>query len=195
MVLASGSGSLLQALLDAPEAAGFPARVVAVGADRQGTTALRRAEWAGTPGFVVPPGDFARRTDWDAALTAAVGEHQPDLVVCAGFLRILGEEFLARFAPRVINSHPALLPAFPGAHAVRDALAYGVKVTGATVHCVDSGVDTGPVIAQVGVEVRPGDDEPTLHERIKVVERRLLVETVARLAGGFRVEGRKVVLT
>lgn len=168
--------------------------MVAAGADRPGTAALERARAAGIPTFVVPAGDFARRPDWDAALADAVGAHQPGLVVCAGFLRILGEGFLARFAPAVINTHPALLPAFPGAHAVRDALDYGVRLTGATVHCVDGGVDTGPVIAQVGVPVEPGDDEGTLHERIKVVERRLLVDTVAQLAGGFRVEGRRVVL-
>jgi phosphoribosylglycinamide formyltransferase 1 len=169
--------------------------VVAVGADRPGIPALGRADAAGVPSFVIPPGGFAQRADWDAALTAEVAGHQPDLIVCAGFRRILGVQFLQRFVPQVINTHPALLPAFPGAHAVRDALAYGVKVTGATVHCVDGGVDTGPVIAQVCVTIQPGDDEPTLHERIKTVERRLLVDTVAQLSRGFRLEGRKVVLT
>lgn len=215
VVLASGSGSLLQALLDAanpdaakpdaatfnaarpdagPAAEGYPARVVAVGADRGEIQALKRAEAAGVPAFVVAPDRFPRRSDWDSALTVAVADHRPDLVVCAGFMRILGGDFLRRFAPRVINTHPALLPAFPGAHAVRDALAYGVTVTGATVHCVDAGVDTGPVIAQVAVSVMPGDDEATLHERIKTVERALLVDTVARLAGGFSLDGRKVVV-
>ncbi len=196
--MASGSGSVLQALLDAPgpDAAGpgYPARVVAVGADRHGIEALRRAEVAGVPAFVIPVADYPRRDEWDAALSDAVAAHEPDLVVCAGFMKILGPHFLARFAPRVINTHPALLPAFPGAHPVRDALAYGVAVTGATVHCVDDGVDSGPVIAQVAVPVQPGDDEATLHERIKTVERRLLVDTVGRLAGGFRLDGRKVVL-
>jgi phosphoribosylglycinamide formyltransferase-1 len=172
----------------------YPARVVAVGADRYHIAALERAEAAGVPAFVVPPAAFPRRSDWDLALGEAVAAHQPDLVVCAGFMRVLGPEFLRRFAPGVINSHPALLPAFPGAHAVRDALAYGVMVTGATVHCVDAGVDTGPVIAQVAVPVHSGDDEATLHERIKTVERRLLADTVATLAGGFRLDGRKVVL-
>lgn len=198
VVLASGSGSVLQALLDAPgpDAAGpgYPARVVAVGADRAGIEALRRAEAAEVATFVVPVADYPRRPEWDAALTDAVAGYQPDLVVCAGFMKILGPDFLERFTPRVINTHPALLPAFPGAHPVRDALAYGVALTGATVHCVDDSVDGGPVIAQVAVPVQPGDDEPTLHERIKTVERRLLVDTVARLAGGFRLDGRKVVL-
>lgn len=168
--------------------------MVAVGADRPEIGALTRAQAAGVATFVVPVADFPVRAAWDAALTDTVAAFRPELVVCAGFMKILGREFLDRFGPRVINTHPALLPAFPGAHPVRDALRYGVTVTGATVHCVDGGVDSGPVIAQVAVPVRPDDDESRLHERIKVVERRLLVDTVARLADGFRLDGRKVVL-
>ena len=195
VVLVSGAGTNLQALLDATATAGYPATVVAVGADRPDIEGLTRAERAGVPAFVVAPGDHADRASWDRALAAAVAEHEPDLVVCAGFMRILGAAFLERFAPRVVNTHPALLPSFPGAHAVRDALAYGVTVTGATVHLVDAGVDTGPVVVQRCVEVAPDDDEASLHERIKAVERTMLVDAVARLAGGFTLEGRKVHLS
>ncbi|MCG8921075.1 phosphoribosylglycinamide formyltransferase [Lentzea sp. CC55] len=179
----------MQALLDAD----LPIEVVAVGADRENIEGLKRAERAGVPHFVVKLRDHADRTAWDAALTEAVASHEPDLVVSAGFMKIIGEQFLARFGGRMINTHPALLPAFPGAHGVRDALAYGVHVTGSTVHLVDAGVDTGPILAQEAVAVEPGDTEETLHERIKVVERRLLVETVGRLAReGCTVNGRKV---
>ena len=191
MVLASGAGTTLQALLDVD--GGYPATVVAVGADRVGIPALNRARAAGVPTFVVSPGEYPDRTAWDGALAAAVAAYEPGLVVCAGFMRILGSTFLDLFHPLVLNTHPALLPAFPGAHAVRDALAYGVTVTGATVHVVDEGVDTGPVLAQAVVAVEPGDDEATLHARIQAVERRLLVDTVASLAGGFHLHGRKVV--
>lgn len=193
VVLASGSGTLLQALLDAAERPSYPARVVAVGADRAGIQALARAERAHVPHFVVSMGDHPDRAAWDKALTEAVSAYRPDLVVSAGFLKILGPCFLERFANRVINTHPALLPSFPGMHAVADALALGVKVTGSTVHFVDAGVDTGPIIAQEAVAVEPDDDEEHLHERIKVVERRLLVDVVERLGrGGCTVEGRKV---
>jgi phosphoribosylglycinamide formyltransferase 1 len=193
VVLVSGTGSLLQALLDAAAGPAFDAEVVAVGSDRADATGLARAERAGVPTMVVPPKGYADRAAWDDALTAAVAAHAPDLVVCAGFMRILGPAFLAAFPDRVVNTHPALLPAFPGAHGVRDALAYGVAVTGCTVHLVDGGVDTGPVLAQVPVPVEPGDDEAGLHERIKVVERAALVDVVGRLARGHhRVEGRKV---
>ncbi|WP_285643362.1 phosphoribosylglycinamide formyltransferase [Lentzea sp. NBRC 102530] len=189
VVLVSGSGTLMQALLDAD----LPAEVVAVGADRENIEGLKRAERAGVPHFAVKLRDHADRDAWDAALTEAVASHEPDLVVSAGFMKIIGERFLARFGGRMINTHPALLPAFPGAHPVRDAMAYGVHVTGATVHLVDAGVDTGPILAQEAVAVEPGDTEETLHERIKVVERRLLVETVGRLAReGCTVNGRKV---
>lgn len=193
VVLASGSGTLLQAVLDAVGQPGFPASVVAVGADRTGIEALARAERADVPSFTVRVADHPDRAAWDRALAEAVAAYQPDLVVSAGFMKILGPEFLARFAGRVINTHPALLPSFPGMHAVADALAAGVRVTGSTVHFVDAGVDTGPVIAQEAVPVETDDTEDVLHERIKAVERRLLVETIERLGrGGCTVDGRKV---
>lgn len=182
VVLVSGAGTNLQALLDACADPAYGARVVAVGADRDGIAGLDRAARAGLPTFVVRVRDFPARADWDAALTERVAAHEPDLVVSAGFMKILGDRFLERFGGRTVNTHPALLPAFPGAHAVRDALAYGVKVTGCTVHFVDEGVDTGPVIAQESVPVRWHDDEDSLHERIKQVERQLLIRVVGRLA-------------
>ncbi|MGW8380692.1 phosphoribosylglycinamide formyltransferase [Streptomyces sp. ODS28] len=198
VVLVSGSGSNLQALLDAVEehgAEGYGAEIVAVGADRDGIAGLERAERAGVPTFVCRVQDQPGREEWDRALAGAVAAYEPDLVVSAGFMKILGKEFLALFGGRTVNTHPALLPSFPGAHGVRDALAYGAKVTGCTVHFVDDGVDTGPVIAQEVVEVRDEDDESALHERIKEVERRLLVEVVGRLArDGYRIEGRKVLV-
>jgi phosphoribosylglycinamide formyltransferase-1 len=179
----------MQALLDAD----LPIEVVGVGADRDNIEGLKRAERAGVPHFVVKLRDHADRSAWDVALTEAVEALAPDLVVSAGFMKIIGPAFLARFGGRMINTHPALLPAFPGAHGVRDALDYGVHVTGSTVHLVDAGVDTGPILAQEAVVVEPGDTEESLHERIKVVERRLLVETVGRLAReGCTVNGRKV---
>ncbi|MFE2750667.1 phosphoribosylglycinamide formyltransferase [Actinosynnema sp. NPDC059335] len=193
VVLVSGSGTLLQALLDAAADPGYPVEVVAVGADRDGIEGLSRAERAGVPGFAVKLRDHADRDAWDTALADAVAAHEPDLVVSAGFMKILGPAFLARFGGRMVNTHPALLPAFPGAHGVRDAVDYGVKVTGATVHLVDGGVDTGPILAQEAVVVAEDDDVESLHERIKVVERRLLVDVVARLAReGCTVNGRKV---
>ncbi|MET7906890.1 phosphoribosylglycinamide formyltransferase [Streptomyces avermitilis] len=198
VVLVSGSGTNLQALLDAIEAQGveaYGAEIVAGGADRDGIEGLARAERAALPTFVRRVKDYDTRDEWDAALTAAVAAYEPDLVVSAGFMKIVGKEFLARFGGRFVNTHPALLPSFPGAHGVREALAYGAKVTGCTVHFVDDGVDTGPIIAQGVVEVRDEDDESALHERIKEVERRLLVEVVGRLArNGHRIEGRKVVI-
>ena len=166
VVLASGTGSLLASLLEAAQG-DWPGRVVAVGVDRD-CRAVEIARAASVPTFTVRLGDHDDRAAWDAALTAAAAAHQPDLVVSAGFMKILGPRFLDRFAGRVVNTHPALLPSFPGAHAVPDALAYGVRVTGTTVHLVDSGVDTGPILAQRAVEVLPGDTEETLHERIKV---------------------------
>ncbi|MEV6617850.1 phosphoribosylglycinamide formyltransferase [Streptomyces sp. NPDC051051] len=198
VVLVSGSGTNLQALLDEIAATGveaYGAEIVAVGADREGVEGLARAERAGIPTFVRKVRDYDTREAWDAALAEAVAAHEPDLVVSAGFMKIVGKEFLARFGGRFVNTHPALLPSFPGAHGVRDALAYGARVTGCTVHFVDDGVDTGPIIAQGVVEVRDEDDESALHERIKEVERRLLVEVVGRLArNGYRIEGRKVVI-
>ncbi|MFH9003899.1 phosphoribosylglycinamide formyltransferase [Streptomyces afghaniensis] len=198
VVLVSGSGTNLQALLDEIDAAGaqeYGAEIVAVGADREGIEGLARAERAGLPTFVRKVRDYGSREEWDAALAEAVAAFEPDLVVSAGFMKIVGKEFLARFGGRFVNTHPALLPSFPGAHGVRDALAYGARVTGCTVHFVDDGVDTGPIIAQGVVEVRDEDDESALHERIKEVERRLLVEVVGRLArNGYRIEGRKVVI-
>ena len=233
VVLVSGSGTNLQALLDAAADPAYGAAVVAVGADREDIEGLRRAERAGiatfvvrldacadpsygasvvavgadrdgieglaraerdgVPTFVVPVSAFATRDDWDAALTEAVATHEPDLVVSAGFMKVVGKRFLERFT--MVNTHPALLPAFPGAHAVRDALDYGVKVTGCTVHLVDSGVDTGPIIEQRAVDIRSDDDEATLHERIKTAERDMLVDVVGRMARhGWRLEGRHVVL-
>jgi len=193
VVLVSGTGTNLQALLDACADPSYGASVVAVGADRDGIEGLARAERDGVPTFVVPVSAFATRDDWDAALTEAVATHEPDLVVSAGFMKVVGKRFLERFT--MVNTHPALLPAFPGAHAVRDALDYGVKVTGCTVHLVDSGVDTGPIIEQRAVDIRSDDDEATLHERIKTAERDMLVDVVGRMARhGWRLEGRHVVL-
>jgi phosphoribosylglycinamide formyltransferase-1 len=193
VVLASGSGTLLQAVLDAARRPLYPAKVVAVGTDRSGVEALARAELADIPNFIVRVADHPDRTAWDKALTEAVTAYQPDLVVSAGFMKILGADFLGAFPNRVINTHPALLPAFPGMHAVADALTVGVKISGSTVHFVDAGTDSGPIIAQEAVVVEPDDDEALLHERIKAVERRLLVETIEKLGrSGCTIEGRKV---
>jgi phosphoribosylglycinamide formyltransferase 1 len=183
VVLASGSGTLLQAVIDAVAAGALPAELVAVGSDVPGVPALARAAAAGIPTFTEAPADYPDRAAWNAAMTSRVVQFSPDWVVSAGFMRILGPEFVDAFPGRILNTHPALLPAFAGAHGVRDALAYGVKVTGCTVHLVDHGVDTGPIIAQRAVEVLPDDDEASLHERIKHVERTLLVETLAQLIG------------
>jgi len=214
VVLVSGEGSLLQSLLDAPAAAAGPqanpaatddapsadaptgpamARVVGVVADRPGIRALERATVAGVPTTVVEPGEHPDRRHWDLALAEAAAAHRPDLVLLAGFNRLVGPAFLGRFGGRVLNSHPALLPSFPGLHPVRDALAHGVKVTGATLFVVDAGTDTGPVIAQVAVPVHEDDTEASLHERIKQAERTMLPGHIARLAvAGFTVHGRKV---
>jgi phosphoribosylglycinamide formyltransferase-1 len=179
-VLLSGTGSLCAALLDAADDPAFPAEVVAVGSDRD-ADGLEHARRRGLPTFVCALRDHPDRAAWDRALAAELSAFAPDLVVSAGFMKIVGPAVLDAFGGRLINTHPALLPAFPGAHAVRDALAAGVPVTGATVHVVDAGVDTGPVLAQRAVAVLPGDDEARLHERIKHAERELLVETVAHL--------------
>jgi phosphoribosylglycinamide formyltransferase-1 len=193
VVLVSGEGTNLQALLDAGTDPAYGAEVVAVGADRDGIEGLARARRAGVPTFVHRVEDHPSRAEWDAALTAACREHDPDLVVLAGFLKITGASFLEAFGGRCVNTHPALSPAFPGMHGPADALAYGVKVTGATLFLVDAGVDTGPVVAQAAVPVEDDDDAGTLHERIKVAERAMLVATVGRMAReGFTVSDRKV---
>jgi len=184
VVLLSGTGTLCAALLTAAADPGYPAEVVAVGADRAGAGGLEVARRRGLPTFVAALRDHPDRAGWDRALAAELAAHRPDWVVSAGFMKILGPAVLAAFPNRVVNTHPALLPAFPGAHAVRDALAAGVPTTGTTVHLVDAGVDTGPVLAQRAVPVLPGDDEARLHERIKTQERELLVRTVAALATG-----------
>lgn len=194
VVLASGGGSNLAALLAAHDDVAFGARVVGVVSDKPAAGALDLARDAGVASVAVAPADFADRAAWNTGIGEAVEVFRPDWVVLAGFMRILSPEFLARFPQRVINTHPALLPAFPGAHGVRDALAYGVKMTGCTVHVVDDGVDTGPIVAQAAVPVLDDDDEAALHERIKVAERSLLVETVGRAAReGLRVAGRRAV--
>jgi phosphoribosylglycinamide formyltransferase 1 len=193
VVLASGTGSLLASLLDAA-VADYPARVIAVGVDRD-CRAVEIATAASLPTFTVRLADHPDRDAWDAALTKAVAAHAPDLIVSAGFMKILGPQFLTQFCGRTLNTHPTLLPAFPGAHGVADALAYGVKVTGCTVHLVDAGTDTGPILAQQPIPVLDDDDEETLHERIKVTERRLLVDVVAAVAtGGVTWNGRKATI-
>jgi phosphoribosylglycinamide formyltransferase 1 len=182
VVLVSGAGTNLQALIDASRDPAYGAAIVAVGADRDGIAALDRAKAANIPTFVTKVRDFPTRDAWDDALAAGCAEYDPDLIVCAGFMKLVGKSFLARFSGRCLNTHPALLPSFPGMHGVRDALSYGVKVTGCTVFLVDEGVDAGPVLAQAAVPVHDDDDEATLHERIKVAERALLVDTVGRMA-------------
>lgn len=193
VVLVSGAGTNLQALLDACGDASYGATVVAVGADRDGVEGLRRAERAGVPTFVSRVRDHDTRADWDTALTRAVAALEPDLVVLAGFMKLVGPRFLERFAGRVMNTHPALCPSFPGTSGPADALAYGVKVTGATLFVVDEGVDTGPIVAQSVVPVEDTDDVESLHERIKVAERVMLVDAVGRMAReGFTITDRKV---
>ena len=184
VVLVSGSGTLLQALIDACLDPAYGVRVLAVGADRDDIEGLRRAERAGIETFVCRVSDHADRGAWDVALAAEIAARAPDLVVTAGFMKILGPATLG--GTTIVNTHPALLPSFPGAHAVRDALAHGVKVTGTTAHLVDAGVDTGPILAQRAVDVLGDDTEETLHERIKVVERELLVEVVGSLTADLR---------
>lgn len=184
VVLVSGSGTLLQALIDACLDPAYDVEILAVGADRDDIEGLRRAERAGIDTFVCRVRDFPDRVTWDVTLAAEIASHKPDLVVTAGFMKILGPVTLG--GATIVNTHPALLPSFPGAHAVRDALAHGVKVTGTTAHLVDAGVDTGPILAQRAVEVLDEDTEESLHERIKVVERDLLVEIVGSLAAQQR---------
>jgi len=193
VVLASGTGSLLESLLEAA-VGDYPGRIVAVGVDRE-CRAQDVAAAVSLPSYRIRLGDYPDREAWDAAITDATAAHEPDLIVSAGFMKILGPRFLSRFMGRIINTHPALLPAFPGAHAVPEALAYGVKVTGCSVHLVDAGTDTGPILAQQPVPVLDDDDEATLHERIKVVERRLLVDVLEALATrGVTWTGRKATI-
>ena len=193
MVLVSGAGTNLQALLDASADPSYGVEVVAVGADRDAVEGLARAERAGIPTFVRKLRDHAFRDEWDRELTAAVRKHDPDLVVLAGFMKLTGPAFLAEFGGRCVNTHPALSPAFPGMSGPADALAYGVKVTGATLFVVDEGVDTGPIVEQTVVRVEDDDDVASLHERIKVAERAMLVECVGRMAReGFTITDRKV---
>ena len=193
VVLVSGSGSNLQALLEACADPAYGADVVAVGADRDGIEGLARAAKHGVPTFVHRVSDYPARAQWDRALTASVAGYRPDLVISAGFLKLVGTDFLGAFGDRYVNTHNALLPSFPGMHGPRDALAYGVKVTGATLFFVDAGVDTGPIIAQVAVPVLDYDTEELLTERIKEAERRQLVEWVGRLVrAGWTISGRRV---
>ena len=193
VVLVSGSGTNLQALLDASADPSYGAEIVAVGADRDGILGLERAEKAGVMTFVHRVADFESRAAWDAALTESVASYAPDIVVLAGFMKLVGPAFLAAFGGRTVNTHPALSPSFPGMHGPADALAYGVKVTGCTLFVVDAGVDTGAIIAQTAVPVEDDDTAETLHERIKTAERAMLVEAVGRMAReGVVVEGRRV---
>jgi phosphoribosylglycinamide formyltransferase-1 len=193
VVLVSGSGTNLQALLDAAADPAYGAQVVAVGADRADVEGLSRAERAGIATFVNRVKDFEDREAWDAALTDSVAQHRPDLVVLAGFLKLVGHRFLASYGGRVLNTHPALSPSFPGMHGPAEALAYGVKVTGCTLFVVDDGVDSGPIVAQAAVPVMEDDSVESLHERIKATERTVLVDAVGRIAReGFSVDGRVV---
>ena len=193
VVLVSGSGTNLQALIDACTDPSYGADIVAVGADRDDIEGLARADRAGIPTFVRKVGHFTSRDHWDRALADTVAGFEPDLVVLAGFMKLVGPAFLARFRGRVVNTHPALCPSFPGTTGPADALAYGVKVTGATLFVVDEGVDTGPIIAQTVVPVLDDDTTATLHERIKVAERSMLVDTVGLMArDGWQLDGRRV---
>jgi phosphoribosylglycinamide formyltransferase 1 len=193
VVLISGSGTNLQALIDASADPAYGVRIAAVGADRDGIEGLARAERAGIPTFVKEVGHFTSREHWDRALADTVGGFEPDLVVLAGFMKLVGADFLGRFGGRVVNTHPALSPSFPGTRGPADALEHGVKVTGATLFVVDAGVDTGPIVAQAAVPVEEDDTVETLHERIKVAERRMLVDSVGRMAReGFTVDSRRV---
>ena len=193
VVLVSGAGTNLQALLGATASSSYGGKVVAVGSDRAGARGLERAEDVGIPTFVEALRDHPDRASWDTALAKAVSAHEPDLVVLAGFMKLTGAGFLAAHGGRTINTHPALSPSFPGMHGPRDALAYGVRITGATLFVVDEGVDTGPIVAQTAVPVEDDDEEATLHERIKVAERAMLVDTVGRmLREGYVIDNRLV---
>jgi phosphoribosylglycinamide formyltransferase 1 len=193
LVLVSGEGTNLQALIDASRDPAYGAQIVAVGADRAGINGLARSKQAGIPTFTVRLSGYPDRQTWDEALTEECAQYTPDLIVLAGFMKLVGKPFLDAFGGRCVNTHPALLPSFPGTHGVRDALVHGVKVTGCTVLIVDDGVDAGPIVAQASVPVADDDDETALHERIKVAERELLVTTVGKMVrDGWSVAGRKV---
>lgn len=183
LVLISGSGSNLRALLEACDNPLFPAKVLAVGADRP-AQGLEYAELFEKTTFVVEPESFSSKEDWAEVLASSIDIHQPDLIVLAGFMRVLPKSFVDRYYPRIINLHPSLLPLFPGAHAVRDALSAGAIETGCTIHIVDAGVDSGPVVAQQSLSINPGESEAVLHERIKELEKQQLIETVEAIAKG-----------
>lgn len=183
VVLISGGGSNLKAILEATEDANYPVNILAVGADND-ADGLAHADKYGIPTFVVSPSNFENRAAWAEELLASIKNFNPDLIILAGFMRILPPNFVRAVSPRLINTHPSLLPLFPGAHAVHDAMVAGAKETGVTIHIVDEGVDTGPHLAQAKVAVLPEDTEESLHERIKVVERQLLVQVVADIANG-----------
>ena len=192
-MLVSGAGTNLQALLDAAADPAYGVKVVAVGADRHDTEGQARADRAGVPTFVSRVGDFTSRDGWDRATADKVAAFDPDLVVLAGFMKLVGPEFLHRFAGRTLNTHPALSPSFPGMHGPAEALAYGVRVTGCTLFVVDDGIDTGPIVAQAAVPVADDDTVESLHDRIKTAERALLVDAVGRMAReGFTITDRKV---
>jgi phosphoribosylglycinamide formyltransferase-1 len=194
-VLISGAGTTLSAILDATANPGYGARVAGVLSDRASAPGLAIARVSDVPTTVVALADFPSRDEWNRSIMAALDEFKPDLVVLAGFMKILAPATVGHYRGRILNTHPALLPSFPGAHGVRDALAYGVKVTGCSVILVDDGVDTGPIVAQATVDVLPDDSEETLHERIKTVERALVVDTIHLLVTrGWTVDGRRVVL-
>jgi phosphoribosylglycinamide formyltransferase-1 len=196
VVLVSGEGTNLQALIDATADPSYGVLIAAVGADRDDIEGLSRARRAGIPTFVCRVADFATRGEWDAALTAQVAAYRPRLVVLAGFMKLTGEAFLGRFGGRAVNTHPALSPSFPGMHGPAEALDYGVKVTGCTLFVVDSGIDTGPIVAQTPVSVHDEDTVATLHERIKTAERQMLVDYVGRMVrDGFSVTERKVTIS
>jgi phosphoribosylglycinamide formyltransferase-1 len=193
VVLVSGAGTNLQALIDATADPAYGAQIVAVGADRDNIEGLARAERAGIPTFVRKVSQSSTRGHWDLTMADTTAAFDPDLVISAGFMKLAGPHFLGRFPGRYVNTHPALLPSFPGMHGAADALEYGVKVTGATLFVVDDGVDTGAIIAQTVVPVEEDDDVDSLHERIKVAERGMLVEYVGRIAReGMTVDGRHV---
>ena len=196
VVLVSGCGTNLQALIDAASDPAYGVRIAAVGADRDDIEGLSRARRGGIPTFVCRVADFATRADWDVALASQVAAYRPRLVVLAGFMKLTGQAFLGQFGGRTVNTHPALSPSFPGVHSPQEALDYGVKVTGCTLFVVDAGVDTGPIVAQRAVHVQDDDTVETLHERIKSAEREMLVDYVGRMVrDGFTVTQRKVIIS